>query len=128
MKEQRNWLEWTVFLLGGGLVCSVLGYLIYLALTVQLVPPQIEVKLKDIVACPGGYQVKVFALNRGSQTAEGVEIEVSLKPSEGDEERSAFTIDFLPENTEEAGWVTFSLDPQARGSELQARVLGFKVP
>lgn len=126
MKEKRNWLEWSVFLCGGALVCSVLGYLLYLAFTVQHVPPKIEVKVHEIVQAPGGYQVRVSTKNLGTQTAEGVEVEVTLKPARGEEEQSTFNIDFLPERTEESGWVQFTEDPKA--GELQARVLGFKVP
>lgn len=128
MKEQRNWLEWAVFLTGGALVLSVLCYLSYLALTVELTPPKVEVTVRQTVAAPGGYQVRVTAKNIGGQTAEGVEVEVTLKPPAGEQQQSKFGLDFLPEGTEEEGWVHFSSDPEADGAELEARVLGFKVP
>jgi uncharacterized protein (TIGR02588 family) len=121
MKEERNWLEWAVLALGAVVVTLVLGYLVYLTLNQEKSPPKLQVEVGEPQANPGGYQVEITVKNQGGDTAESVEVEVSLE-----EEKSRFLIDFVPRGSEAQGWVCFTREPRA--GQVKARVLGFGVP
>lgn len=69
--------------------------------------------------------VPVSAINRGDETAQGVQIEVTLES--GGKETASFEIAFLPRHSTRKGWVTFKTDPRSV-EQMQARVLGFEKP
>jgi uncharacterized protein (TIGR02588 family) len=127
-KVQKNWLEWIVFALGLVLVTGVLGYLIYDGATLGNAPPNIEVRLGTPEQRTQGFIVPVSVKNLGDETAEGVQIEVTLESGrEGTEpERGEFNIAFLPRRATHEGWVAFQTDP--RCAQMKARVLGYGQP
>lgn len=134
-KLQKNWLEWSVFVVGLALVLSVLGYLAYVGATMGDDPPSIEVRLGTPEQRTHNFIVPVTVTNHGDETAEGITIEVSLENAGGDSGsgggggepvRGELSIAFLPRRATREGWVTFQQDP--RSARLTARVLGYEKP
>ena len=125
-KLEKNWLEWICFAISLLLVSSLLGYLIYAAVTNAESPALIELQLSPPEERGGKFVINVVAQNRGGQTAEGVYVEVLLKGN-GQEERGMFVIDRLPRQGKREGVVTFETDPRLAGS-VEARALGYAEP
>jgi uncharacterized protein (TIGR02588 family) len=125
-KLEKNWLEWICFAISLLLVISLLGYLLYAAVTTGKSPPHIELQLGPPQERGGKFFINVVAENRGEQTAEGVYVEVLLKAN-GKEERGMFVIDRLPRQGIRRGIVTFETDPRG-ASSVEARALGYAEP
>jgi uncharacterized protein (TIGR02588 family) len=125
-KLEKNWLEWICFAVSLLLVSSLLGYLIYAALTNAASPALIELQLSPPEERGGKFVIKVVAENRGNETAEGVYVEVLLKGN-GKEERGMFVIDRIPRKGQRRGAVTFETDPRL-ASSVEARTLGYAEP
>ena len=128
-KVKKNWLEWVVFGVSLALVAGVLGFLVYDAVKLEKTPPDLEVRLGAPVARAEEFVVPVAVTNRGDQTAEGVQIEVTLEGGAdggGEPERGEFGIAFIPRRATREGWVVFRTDP--RGARLTPRVLGYEKP
>lgn len=123
---EKNWLEWIVFMVGLVLVVSVLGYLVYASSTLGDAPPSVELKLGKPQPQSKHFLIPVSVTNRGDETAEGVQIEVTLEQGGKEIENGAFEIAFLPRHSTRSGWVSFETDP--RTAQIQARVLGFENP
>lgn len=111
MKEERNALEWFSLALGTLVTLLTLAYLAYLTTTEDPSPPRLSVRIGAPVAAEGTYEVPITVQNLGGQTAEEVEVEASLG-----EERSHFSVEFIPEQDSAIGWVCFSRPP---GQELR---------
>ena len=125
-KLEKNWLEWICFAVSLLVVISLLGYLVYTAVTSGKSPAHIELQLGPPQERGGKFFINVVAENRGEQTAEGVYVEVLLKAN-GKEERGMFVIDRLPRQGIRRGIVTFETDPRL-ASTLEARALGYAEP
>jgi uncharacterized protein (TIGR02588 family) len=103
---RKNWIEWSVFALSALLISFVIGFLVYESATIGNAPPDIRVQLGPPEARAGYFAVPVEATNSGDQTAEGVQIEVTLQTG-GKEETGSFEIAFLPRRGSREAWVTF---------------------
>lgn len=127
-KVEKNWLEWMVFGVSLALVAGVFGFLVYDAVKLEKTAPDLEVRLGAPVARAQEFVVPVAVTNRGDQTAEGVQIEVTLESGAdgGEPERGQFGIAFIPRRATREGWVVFRTDP--RGARLTPRVLGYEKP
>lgn len=125
-KIEKNWLEWLVFALGLVLVAGAVGYLVYDGATLGDSPPSIELVLGTPEQKPHAFIVPVTLINHGDETAEGVEVEVTLEQAGAPSERGHFTIAFLPRRARREAWVAFQTDP--RGGQLKPRVLGYEKP
>lgn len=123
---QKNWIEWLVFSCSSILVAGVLGFLIYASATLGDAPPDLKIHLS--AAQPEGqyFRVPVKIKNDGDQTAEGVQIEVTLNEGKPSEETATFEASFLPRHSSREGAVIFKTDP--RNGKLEARVLGYEKP
>ena len=127
-RVQKNWLEWTVF--GGSalLILAVFSILIYESATLGNAPAAIHVSLGAPEQHHGLFSIPVWVKNDGDETAEGVHVEVTLRPSDQDEEeRADFEIAFVPRRAIREGRVIFKTDP-SKAASLEARVLGFEKP
>ena len=110
---EKNALEWSVFAVALLLVLATVGYLVREALTTQVdAPPDLVVTLGQPTRTAGGHRVPVQVENRGGETAEQVQVTVSLEGSEGSED-AALMIPYLPRESRRSGWVTFQGDPGA---------------
>jgi uncharacterized protein (TIGR02588 family) len=124
-KPKKNWLEWTVFGTGLVLICAVVVYLVFSAVTRDHQGAQLSLTLGEPAIVPGGYAVPVTIVNRGDVTAEGVIIEVkSGDPINA--ERGELRLPFVPHGSSRSGFVTFERRPST--SSLKARVLGYERP
>ena len=126
-KLEKNWLEWIVFVLSLILVLFTLGYIVYDGATLGETPPNIELQLGQPQPQSDRFIVPVTAKNRGDETAETVQIEVTLNSDCREEETAEFEIAFLPRHSTRRGWVTFQTDPRTV-EQMEARVLGFEKP
>ncbi len=126
-KLEKNWLEWIVFVISLILVLFTLGYIVYDGATLGETPPNIELQLGQPQPQSDRFIVPVTATNRGDETAETVQIEVTLNSSGKEAETSQLEIAFLPRHSTRRGWVTFQTDPRTV-EQMQARVLGFEKP
>lgn len=129
MNAQRvkNWLEWTVFVLGLVLTGSMVSYLAYAAWTEQSGPPRLSVELGAAWSEGDHYVVPVWVKNSGQQTAEQVQVEVELTAADGSKETASFQIPFVPRDATRQGSVTFTTDPNSADC-LTARAVGFQRP
>src|SRR3954471_25029420 len=103
---QKNWLEWTVFIIGLALVSSVFGYLVYDAITLGDAPPTIAIQIGQPEQQGQHIAVSVAVTNRGDRPAEDVLVEVSYE-GEQEPQQSQFQIAFLPRSATSEGWVSF---------------------
>jgi uncharacterized protein (TIGR02588 family) len=126
-KLEKNWLEWIVFAISLILVLFTLGYIVYDGATLGETPPNIELQLSQPQPQGDRFIVPVTASNRGDETAETVQIEVTLNSGGKETETAQFEIAFLPRHSTRKGWVTFQTDPRTV-EQIQARVLGFEKP
>lgn len=126
-KLEKNWLEWIVFVISLILVLFTLGYIVYDGATLGETPPNIELQLGQPQPQSDRFIVPVTATNRGDETAETVQIEVTLNSDGREEETAEFEIAFLPRHSTRRGWVTFQTDPRTV-EQIEARVLGFEKP
>ena len=126
-RVEKNWLEWVVFGVGLVLVLSTLGFLVYDGATsAGDAPPALRVELGTPEQKGEHFVVPVTVTNRGDQTAEGVQIEVTLEAGASEPERGEFGVAFLPRGGRREGFVTFRTDP--RSARLVSRVLGYEKP
>ncbi len=119
----KNALEWTVFALSLVLFVGVLGFLGFQALSGAPTPPRLEISLGEPLKAGKQMLIPVRVENRGTTTAQGVEIEVSRR---GRDQTAAFSLPHVPRGGERQGWVVF--DAPLQRSELEARVLGYQEP
>jgi uncharacterized protein (TIGR02588 family) len=91
------------------------------------VPPSIEFQLGQPQPQSNRFLVPVKVTNRGDETAQGVQVEVTLESGGKEQESAEFEIAFLPRHSTREGWVTFKTDPRTV-EQMQARVLGFEKP
>lgn len=124
---EKNWLEWVCFGVSALLVCAVVSYLTYNALTAGDAPPEIVFRLDPAQQRDGYFVIHVMAENHGDRTAAAVRVEVRLT-NDAREERAEFEIDYLPRHGRREGFVTFHGNPKEAGTTVRARALGYTRP
>ncbi len=123
---EKNPLEWTVFTFGLLAVLATVGFLVYDAATVDDAPPDLRVEIGQPLRRSGAFAVPVTVHNRGSETAEGVSVEVVLQVPGSPPETAGFEVSFVPRQSRREGWVTFRQDP--RLGRLTGRAAGYETP
>lgn len=123
---EKNWLEWLVFGISLVLVVLTFAYLLRETITTNETPPDIVVMLGTPRSGSGGFMVPVVTTNRGGQTAEDVQITVTLDVPDGSSEESVILIPFLPRESKREGWAIFRSDP--RSGALRVGGIGFQSP
>jgi uncharacterized protein (TIGR02588 family) len=118
--------EWIVAAIGLVLVASVIGFLLYEALTGNQMPPHVKLSIGSVVQTSNGYLIQLTAVNQGGSTAKGVIIEGELRRGLEAVERSETTIDFLPSRSEKRAGLFFTQDPRA--FKLHVRPFGYEEP
>lgn len=122
---KKNWLEWTVFGLSAVIILAVVAVLAFEAATVADSPPQLSISLGDAVTQPAGYSIPLTVENTGGNTAENVNLELTIEHN-GETETGECQIAFVPRQSSGECWVMLSENPQ--DGEVKARVLGFEQP
>ena len=124
-KEKKNWLEWSITIISGILVFFTLGFLVYQMIYEEETPPNISVILGEVSEKDGAFAIPIEALNKGTETAENVMIEVVLQ-NELEEEVAEIKFAFLPGNSSVKGWVIFTKSPES--NNLKTHVKGYGTP
>jgi uncharacterized protein (TIGR02588 family) len=126
-RVRKNLLEWAVFGVSLALVAGTLSFLIYDGANAGDTPPDLHISLEEAVQRGDRFVIPVTVWNEGGETAEGVQVEVSLEGQDGAQvERGEFSIPFLPRSGRRKGFVTFRTDP--RSARPVPRILGYEKP
>ncbi|EJF10078.1 MULTISPECIES: hypothetical protein [Pontibacter] len=125
--DDKNALEWTVFVVSLLLVLSILAYLSYQTYIDVPSTPDLVVRYYPDPTdnAPQRYRVEVY--NEGGETAEEVQIELTLEKGGEVLESAQLNIAFAPKNSMREGWVNFKEDPM-QADTLAARVMSYKRP
>ena len=113
-KTTRSTAEWITLGVSLSIVLGLLGLLTYLSFRGSEEPVRIEVQAQlDSVREEGGvFYLPVEITNRGDTTASGVQVELSLSDSQGNQQSSSFTVQFLPGRAAARGEAVFTIDPR----------------
>ena len=119
-------IEWAVAIVSAVLVCAMLAFTFYEAVTRGSLPPLISVQVDTVVEAPGGYVVMFTASNSGDETAAGLRVSGALLRDTATVEQSDATIDYVPPRAERKAGLFFSTNPDLHRIEL--RPVGFSQP
>ena len=125
--DDKNGLEWTVFGISLVLVLAILVYLSYMAYTQKPSTPDLTVEYFHDPSANAPYRYRVVVENRGGETAEEVQVELTIESGEKEVESAQLNIAFSPKYSKREGWVNFKEDP-ASSDTLVARVMSYKRP
>ncbi|PXA94759.1 hypothetical protein DMC25_00645 [Caulobacter sp. D4A] len=115
-------LEWASAAVGLVLAATAISLTAWDALFGAKGPPAIAVTLVEVTPTAHGYVAQVEAFNHGGEPAAQVQIEGVLS-SEGGQQTSGFTIDYVAEGSKASGGLVFEKDPRA--GDLKLRATGF---
>ncbi len=122
---EKNWLEWSVFGISALLVLGMLGYLVYNGATSTSSPPLLSVSVGQGEQHGAQYLVPITVSNAGSQTAEAVQVTLTLTGTQPSEV-SSVQLNYVPRGSQRQAWVTFHSDPHS--GSIEARIEGFAQP
>lgn len=127
-KEGRSPAEWASLVISTSVVAGLIGVIVFLYVSGGANEAIIEVRpeLGQVRQESGNYYLPVTITNVGDVTAEDVMVEVTMTRSDGQQEVSEATIDFLAGHASEDVVVVFSEDP--RDGEVAAGVISFLSP
>jgi uncharacterized protein (TIGR02588 family) len=126
-KVRKNKLEWIVFSISAVIITFVTAFLIYQAFNSrEEAPPDIIIEAGAPQGQTGKYIVPVTVKNEGEQTAEDVNIVVTIEKDGQPLEEATFVVPFIPRKSERESWAVFTKDP-AQG-KITAKATGFNVP
>lgn len=125
--ERTPFLEWIAGGIGAILTLTLVGFLGWQAWTNPGdVPPEVTVRLEEVVPAGEGFVVRVAGVNASPETAAVVEIEGVLSRGGEEVERAVATLDYVPGHSEKRGGLFFAEDP--REGDLRLRALGYQEP
>lgn len=126
MKGRKNKLEWAVFGISAAILVALVGFLIYDAMRAGSDAPEISVTAGAVIARGQHFAVPVVVTNRGSETAEGLRVEIALVRDGQDVEVAEVTFAFVPRTSWREAWALFRNDP--RQFAIETRGIGFERP
>lgn len=124
--RETPFLEWVFAVIGLLLVVGVVGFLIYEISTDEGKPPDLNVKIEQIIPNEKGFLVKFALENTGDETAADVTVEGEIKKGNESLEKGDVTIDYVPSHSEKKGGMFFAEDP--RQGDFKIRAKGFNEP
>lgn len=125
-KSGTSVAEWIVAGVSCVALLSVLAYLVVGGLTTQDGVPRIVVLPMRTMAGNGGHVIEFSASNQGDKSVAAVEIKGELRNGEAVVEQSSVVLDYIPQNSERRGALTFTADPA--GHELHLFAGGYVEP
>lgn len=125
--DDRNALEWSVFGVSLVLVLAILVYLSYMAYNHKPSSPDLVVAYYHDPSANAPHRYRVVVHNRGGETAEEVQVELTTESGGEEVESAELSIAFSPKDSKREGWVNFKEDP-ANADTLVARVVSYKRP
>lgn len=114
-KNKHNLLEKTTFYLGLLILSLLIGYLIFDLNTQKNLPANLEVITRYEPSLPH-YTFKVETTNLGHETASSVNIGFDLYQNGEITEDAVLTINYVPRESKEEGWVIFRKTPKPSDS------------
>lgn len=126
-QNKKNWLEWTVFGVGLGLVLGVMGYLTFKTATYTSGPPALFV---ECFPEPGKYEPQryhVILHNQGNETAESITVELSLHNNGKETDKAELVFDYCPKESSREGWMSFSTRP-TQADTIRTRIVSYNRP
>jgi uncharacterized protein (TIGR02588 family) len=125
-KTRTPALEWLFATIGLFLVVSIIGFLIYEIVTDEKKPPNLNVKIEEIIPQEKGFLIKFTLENTGDETAADVTVEGEIKKAAESIEKSDVTVDYVPSHSEKKGGMFFRENP--RNAEFEIRARGYNQP
>ncbi|MCP2045475.1 hypothetical protein [Pontibacter sp. HSC-36F09] len=125
--DDKNGLEWTVFGVSLVLVLTILAYLSYMTYTHEPSSPDLTLEYYHDPSANAPHRYRVVVHNRGGETAEEVQVELTTESGGEEVESAELSIAFSPKDSKREGWVNFKEDP-ASADTLVARVVSYKRP
>ena len=123
----KNWLEWTVFVIGLFCIGAVVAYLAADALRSAHGGAEVIVRLGEPERRDGRRYVPVTVVNSGGTAADAVQVEVVLERGERLVERAVLLVDLIPRNASREGWVAFD-SAAVPGDRIRAGGVAFGQP
>lgn len=123
----KNWLEWSVFVIGLLCVGAVVGYLVKEATRESGAAAHLVVRLGPPEDRGGRRYVPVTLVNSGDDAAAGVHVEVLLERGDQVVERARLLVDLVPRHASREGWVAFD-SARAPGARIRAGGVAFGKP
>jgi uncharacterized protein (TIGR02588 family) len=119
--------EWAIASVGAVAILSLIAFFIFQGMVEEKAPADVVIQQQPVVQVQGGYLVPIQMRNLGGNTAEGLEVEGTLKGRAGTTiETSETTIEYLPPYSKKEGGLFFTKDPRQYNLELRPK--GYEVP
>lgn len=127
MKEEKNWLEWTVFGFSLLITLSLLTYLVYISFKTTTSDPELEVNFKPVKNPRDNNAYQVTLYNKGNSTAEDVKVKVVIWKDGKEEESAEIQFPFSPKKSSKDGWLSLANDT-LKADSVTSRVMGYIKP
>lgn len=113
--------EWLCAAIGAAMTLGTIGFLSYEGFSEpDGAVPRLAVAVDSVASQPSGYLVGFTARNDGEATAAAVRVVGELRRGGEVVQTSEVTLDYVPEASERAGGLIFSLDPADHTLDLRA--------
>lgn len=124
---KKNLLEWSVFAASLLLVLGLIGYLVVKSFSYQDTPPDLRVSIASTTDSLERNIYKLELVNKGTQTAENIAVEVILEMDGKELETAEALFPQAPTQSIEEAWITFRAK-RAAGQKLKVHILGYNRP
>ncbi len=126
--KSRTIAEWTSLIISAVILLLTIGPVTYQYFSRGVEPVAIEVKprLEEVRERDGLYYLPIEVTNQGDQTAESVQVELSLQSGQRHSETSELQIQFLAGGAIQEGTVIFRQDPSK--GRLEVDVISYLKP
>ncbi len=123
--KNKNWLEWTVFVLGAACLTGVIAVLVHQSVTTGEEPARLLVRMGTPLVGSDQVRIPVWVVNEGDEPAVAVVIEID-GTSAGSVQSSSLHFDYVPHRSHREGWISFPGEEVP--ANLSARVLSYTGP
>lgn len=124
-KKQYNIIETGTFLVGLLILLALISYLVYQISQDKKSPPEIQVTTSYQTAMDN-YAFEVTVENNGGESAEAVNIKLSLYQEGEAVEDGTMDIQYVPVKSKETGWIVFHSDRKTGDSLVVSSVTYMK--
>jgi uncharacterized protein (TIGR02588 family) len=121
MAGKAERIEWIIGGVSAAVVVAMIGFILYQALAVAVLRPELSVVAEGVVPTAGGFMVEFRAVNGGDATAAAVKVEGRLSSGERTVEAREVTLDYVPRRSEQKGGLIFRNDPRQYRLEMDAQ-------
>ena len=124
-KKQHNFIENGTFVVGLLILLALISYLVYQISQDKKSPPEIQVTTNYQPAMDN-YAFEVTVENNGGESAEAVNIKLSLYQEGEAVEDGTLDIQYVPVKSKETGWIVFHSERKAGDSLVVSSVTYMK--